>query len=60
MSWPCVIPSQPKKKISDEYERMLQALMNAGDLTAEEANTMPLALNTQIDDVRTDRKRPLQ
>jgi hypothetical protein len=52
--------AREQKKISDEYERMLQALMNAGDLTAEEANTMPLALNTQIDDVRTDRKRPLQ
>ena len=49
-----------QKKISGEYERMLRALMNAGYLTAEEANTMPLALDTQIHDRRSNPAGPLQ
>jgi hypothetical protein len=52
--------AREQKKISSEYERMLQALMNAGYLTAEETASLPLVLNIETHDLRTDRKRPLQ
>jgi hypothetical protein len=48
-----------QKKISDEYERMLQALMDLGYLTAEEANSLPLALDTEIHDQRSNPMQPL-
>jgi hypothetical protein len=48
-----------QKKISDEYERILQTLMDLGYLTADEANSLPLALDTQIHDRRTNPLEPL-
>jgi len=41
-----------QKKIADEYDRMLRVLMNLGYLTADEANSVPLMLNTDIHDLR--------
>lgn len=49
-----------QKKISDDYERMRQALMDLGYLTSEEADSLPLALDTEIHDLRRNPKPPLQ
>jgi hypothetical protein len=48
-----------QKKISDEYERMLQTLIDLGYLTAEETNSLPLALDTEIHDMRSNPMQPL-
>jgi hypothetical protein len=51
--------AEERNKIAGTYERMLDLLLRGDYLTEAEARALPMDLNVEIIDHRTDRSRPL-